>query len=57
MSPELLRNVLRAAGIALAAIGAISSFLTVFWEEGPRLIRSWPFAFVTGEILIFASLL
>jgi hypothetical protein len=57
MTTDLLRTVLLAAGLALAAAGAIMSFLTFWWEEGPRLFRSWAFPFVAGEILIFASFL
>jgi hypothetical protein len=57
MTPDVLRTTLRAAGLALATAGAIMSFLTFWWEEGPRLLRSWAFPFVAGEILIFASFL
>jgi hypothetical protein len=57
MTPDLLRVLLRGAGLALAGGGAVMAFLTFWWEEGPRALRSWPFPFVFGEILIFASLL
>ena len=57
MMTEQLRWALRVAGLALAGSGIVMSFLTFWWEEGPRITRSWPFPFLAGEILIFASFL
>jgi hypothetical protein len=57
MNPELLRTAARIAGLALCVGGILMAFLTFWWEEGPRVTRSWAFPFVAGEILIFASFL
>lgn len=51
--PEAVMGV----GLGLSGVALVMAVLTVFWEEGPAFLLTWPRWFVLGEILILGSML
>lgn len=52
-----LRDVMMGCGLGLSGTAIIMAMLTVFCEEGPTFLLTWPRWFVLGEVLILASML
>ena len=53
----ILRDVVMAGGLVLSGAAVVMAMLTVFWEEGPSFLLTWPRWFVLGEVLILSSML
>jgi hypothetical protein len=52
-----LPDALMDCGLGLSGAAVVMAMLTVFWEEGPALLLTWPRWFVLGELLILGSML
>jgi hypothetical protein len=52
-----LRDVVMGCGFGLSGLAVVMAMLTIFWEEGPVFLLTWPRWFVLGGVLVFASML
>ena len=50
-------NVVFGCGLALSGTALVMAMLTIYWEEGPAFLLTWPRWFVLGEILVLGSML